>query len=151
MNTKLTKGKFGKFSRIAALSSAAASVLLIGIIPPAAAATTVYPSCSKSGFTGTIRIDYVKSNSRQTRILGVSYRINKGSNNGGNKANVYYNDNGTLPLTKFGTSRGIQDNQWHYLGGNYNTGPANGMSIKFVFDKSLSGDPDCSTYIRLPI
>jgi hypothetical protein len=35
MNTNLIKGKFGQFSRIAAFGSATASLLFIGIIPPA--------------------------------------------------------------------------------------------------------------------
>jgi hypothetical protein len=144
------KERFGKFSHIAAIGSAAASLLFLGIIP-ASAATSTYPSCSKSGFSGTIRIDYEKINTAQARIFEVSYRINKGSNSGGNNANVYYADNGTLPVKKFGTSFGIQDNQWHYLGGVYTTGTLNGISIKFVFDKSSASDPSCSTYIRLPI
>ena len=140
------KGKFGKFSRMAAIGSTAASLLFIGIIPASAAA--VYPSCSKDGFSGTIRIDYTRINTGQARILGVFYRINKGRNSGGNKANVYYTDNGTLPLKKFGTSQGFQDNQWRYLGGNYTTTSLNGMAITFIFDKSLANDPQCSTYIR---
>jgi hypothetical protein len=144
------KGKFGKFSHIAAIGFGAASLLFIGIIP-ASAATSTYPSCSKSGFTGTIRIDYEKIGTGRARIFEVSYRINKGSNSGGNKANVYYTDNGTLPVKKFNTSSGIQNNQWNYLGGVYTTSTFNGIAIKFVFDKSRASDPSCSTYIRLPI
>ena len=145
------KKKIGKFIHIAAIGSATASLSFIGIIPPASAATSTYPSCSKGGFSGTIRIDYEKISTGRARIFEVSYRINKGSNRGGNNANVYYTDNGTLPVTRFNTSSGIQDNQWNYLGGVYTTSTSNGIAIKFIFDKSNASDPSCSTYIYLPI
>lgn len=120
----------------------------IALTPATAdAAVTREYSCSKGGFTGTIRLDYNQGlNGRIGSIIEVSYKINKGKNSGGNKANVGYSDGGNLPITKFYTGAGIQDNKWHYLGGSYTRG-GGAISANFVFDKSFASDPSCKVNI----
>lgn len=119
----------------------------IALTPATANAATSYYSCSKGGFTGTIRLDYNQGlNGRIGSIIEVSYKINKGSNRGGNNANVGYSDGGTLPIKKFYTGAGIQDNNWHYLGGSYTRGGGS-IQANFVFDKSFASDPSCHKYI----
>jgi hypothetical protein len=121
------------------------------LLPSLAWADSVFPSCSKGGFTGTIAIDYAPDGGG-ARVSGVSYKIKKGKNSGGNRANVYYSDNGSLPAKKFGTSFGKQDNKAHsiFRGGSYSTSKHSGISIHFVFDKSRARDPSCSIYYRIP-
>jgi hypothetical protein len=59
---------------------------------------------SAGGFTGTIRVDYNQGIGKNaSSIIEVSYKINKGANKGGNKANVIYSDGGTLPIKTFNT------------------------------------------------
>ncbi|WP_375512940.1 hypothetical protein [uncultured Nostoc sp.] len=120
----------------------------IALTPATAnAAVTREYSCSKGGFTGTIRLDYNQGlNGRIGSILEVSYKINKGSNRGGNSANVGYSDGGTLPIKRFYTSTGIQNNQWNYLGGSYSRGGGS-ISANFIFDKSFASDPSCKINI----
>jgi hypothetical protein len=74
----------------------------------------------------------------------VLYKINKGSNRGGNHANVNWSDYGVVPTKRLSTGdNGIQDNRFHYLGGYYSRGYGD-TGIVFVFDKSLAADPSCS-------
>jgi hypothetical protein len=107
--------------------------------------------CEAGGFTGTIRINFnVSSSGRVDRIRSVAYKINKGNNSGGNKANITFSDGGTLPSKNFNSGdKGIQDNEWHYLniGEGYTRGNG-GVSVRFVFDKRGS-DPSCTKNIRL--
>lgn len=124
------------------LAVAGASVLVLaGMAQPAQAATTHTKSCSKGGFTGTIRVTYTVSSRTVHRI---EYKINKGSNKGGNNANVYWSDGGLLPALTASTTTGVQDNKWHTLReANYTRG-SGGTAARFIFDKSLANDPECS-------
>jgi hypothetical protein len=103
---------------------------------------------SAGGFTGTIRVDYNQGIGKNaSSIIEVSYKINKGANKGGNKANVIYSDGGTLPIKTFNTGdAGIQNNQWNYLGGSYSRGFGS-VAAKFIFDKSRASDPSCTVKI----
>ena len=108
-------------------------------------------SCTKGGFTGTIRLDYQRGGPFNTvgLIYEVSYKINKGGNRGGNSANVSYGDYANAPKTEFATGDdGIQDNQWHYLGGPYSRASGD-IGAKFIFDKSFAPDPSCGLTIPL--
>ncbi|MBN3889754.1 MULTISPECIES: hypothetical protein [unclassified Nostoc] len=129
----------------AAMSIACSSIALISAT--ADAATREY-SCRAGGFTGTIRVDYNQGIGRNaSSIIEVSYKINKGSNKGGNKANVTYSDGGTLPIKRFNTGdAGIQNNQWNYLGGSYTRGYGS-VAARFIFDKSRASDPSCRVNI----
>lgn len=119
----------------------------IALTPTTANAVISYYSCSKGGFTGTIIIDHTPG-----KFLGpvvrINYKIDKGRNRGGNKANVSYGDYGFLPSTQFNTGdAGIQDNKQHYLGGPYIAGGGE-IRAGFVFDKSFASDPSCSIRIQ---
>lgn len=104
--------------------------------------------CSAGGFTGYIFFNYTKRPSSST-IERIEYKIEKGSNKGGNEADVSWADGGTLPSTYFKTNKGIQDGNWHYLGGNYHRGTG-GLGAAFVFDKSNANDPSCNINIGNP-
>lgn len=108
---------------------------------PAYAAVTTTSSCSAGGFTGYIRTS--TSTASAGTVYSVEYRIDKGSNSGGNKANVVWYDYATTPTKTASTGSGVQDNGWHtLLSTNYYRGTG-GAAFKFVFDKSLS-DPTCN-------
>jgi hypothetical protein len=156
MNIKQIKENFVPFSCMM-LIGATVSSLLISASPASAALTTLVSGCRAGGFSGKIRINYERVGTRKgfairgIRVREVLYRIEKGNNQGGNKANVGFTDNGTLPVVRFYTGdRGIQDGRWHRLGGNYNTSGSNGTSFKFVFDKSLASDPRCEAFLKYP-
>lgn len=120
----------------------------IALTPTTADAVISYYLCSKGGFTGTIIIDHTPSGRFLGPVVRINYKINKRSNRGGNKANVYYVDNGFLPAKRFNTGdAGIQDNNQHYLGGPYIAG-GEGINARFVFDKSFAPDPSCSIRIQ---
>lgn len=150
MVNSLTDRQIRKATNRFVTGTAAMAVACSGIalIPAPAEAVTRNYSCSAGGFTGTIRVDYNQGIGRNaSSIIEVSYKINKGSNKGGNKANVGYSDGGTLPIKKFYTGdAGIQDNQWHYLGGSYSRGFGS-VAARFVFDKSRASDPSCNVKI----
>lgn len=140
--------------RIAAVASAAA--VCVAVVPGAAEAntaissTTTY-SCSAGGFTGWVKIAYsgVRLDNGaivHRTIRQIDYKIYKGTNRGGNSANVYWTDGGTLPAKTASTGSGIQDNSWHrLLTTDYNRGSGQ-SSFKFVFDKSYATDPSCGKY-----
>lgn len=110
---------------------------------------TRYSSCRSGGFVGTIQVKFIRLPSGGTLINQIHYRINKGRNSGGNKANVSWGDYGTLPPTIFRTGdSGIQDSRYHYLGGRYRRGSGD-VGARFTFDKSLAGDPSCAVRLRL--
>ncbi|GAA1959757.1 hypothetical protein GCM10009798_19190 [Nocardioides panacihumi] len=105
------------------------------------AAESFWPtkSCTKGGFTGYVRVAHVG-----TMVTAVQYKIFKGSNSGGNNANVDWVDGGIAPSKHFSTDSGIQDNAWHTLSNvDYYRG-SGGTSMKFVFDKSGATDPSCT-------
>ncbi|MHC5748536.1 MAG: hypothetical protein ACYTXT_43190 [Nostoc sp.] len=119
----------------------------IALTPVRANAVISYYSCSKGGFTGTIIIDHTPGKYLGP-VVRINYKINKGRNSGGNKANVYYTDYGFLPSKQFSTGdAGIQDNKQHYLAGPHISGGGN-IYARFVFDKSYASDPSCSIKIQ---
>lgn len=104
-------------------------------------------SCNAGGFKGTIQVDFLQPYpGRASYIYDILYKIDKGRNSGGNKANVEWGDGGTLPTRVFTTSAGIQNNRFHYLGGNYSRG-SGGTSTRFIFDKR-GNDPRCTVQIK---
>jgi len=103
--------------------------------------------CSASGFTGYLKLTYSGSTPRKN--VRLYYRITKGGNSGGNKANVYVNDNGIAPTLKLSNhDDGIQDGKWHAYYGPYNRGYG-GFTVQFVFDRSKASDPRCSVSPRI--
>jgi prepilin-type processing-associated H-X9-DG protein len=101
-------------------------------------------SCNAGGFIGTIKVTWIPSSSGiGGDVTDISYKIDKGGNSGGNKANIGWVDGGVAPVKRLGTSRGIQDNAYHSIGGSYGTG-SGGRGAGFVFDKSLASDPRCT-------
>jgi hypothetical protein len=89
------------------------------------------------------------SSTRAEYIYTIGYRLDKGSNRGGNSANVWVTDNGVLPAKQFSTGdNGIQDNSVHYIGANYSRGSGY-ISANFIFDKSFAPDPRCSHQINI--
>lgn len=121
----------------------------IALTPATAVAVIRDYSCSKGGFTGTLKIDYKYNKLGMAgSITRINYKINKGTNRGGNKANVSYSDGGTLPFTTFSIDNtGIQDGEWRYLGGPYSRGSGS-VGARFVFDKSFAPDPSCRIHIK---
>lgn len=127
---------------VAALSSLG---MLPAIIGQAAATTNIRSNftCSISGFTGNFRVqdDSVHGSG------STYYRIYKGSNTGGNNANVNLIDEGisnggTFPSYSLATA--IQDSHWHFYGAH-----ASGAGkVQFIFDKSGASDPRCDGSLR---
>lgn len=124
------------------------------LLPTPSSAAVTRPAirnyyCGAGGFTGTIQVHFLQPFPGYANYIHyVYYKIDKGRNSGGNKANVTWSDGGTLPRTIFYTGdSGIQDNRYHYLGGNYRRG-SGGTGARFIFDKSLSGDPSCTINVR---
>lgn len=107
-------------------------------------------SCIVDGFKGTILIDFRgPSSTRAEYIYSIGYQIDKGSNNGGNSANVWVTDNGVLPAREsFTGDNGIQDNRVHYISGGYSRGSGS-ISAGFIFDKSWASDPSCNPMIDI--
>ncbi len=106
-------------------------------------------SCSVGGFKGTIKINFLgPSPYKAVRIDKIFYKIDKTDNRGGNNANVSVSDYGPTPTKVFYTDRGIQDNNFQYLGGGY-LRDSGYIGADFIFDKSYASDPICSPYINL--
>lgn len=122
-----------------------ATCMLVATGGPASADPYLTLSCSTGGFTGTVRVEYIRQSNGREYVPQVSYLISKGGNSGGNQADVYFNDGGTAPAKNFVTANGIQDGRWHVLSsGSYYR--LNGYTnVTFVFDKSFASDPRCST------
>jgi hypothetical protein len=131
------------------LSAVAGAILVVAsgvaVVSPAYADVTQTVSCTDGGFTGSFRVRSSMTQGAGT-VYELEYKINKGSQSGGNNANVYWNDGGVQPTLVATTTTGIQDNAWHTLrSANYSRG-VGGNSFKFIFDKSNAGDPDCTKY-----
>lgn len=127
-----------------ALLAVAGSLLLVPAMaqPAAAAPVKIIKECKKGGFTGKVRVTYTKS---KRKVHRVEYKINKGDNRGGHSANVTWWDWEEDGAVSGRTDEGIQNNKWHTLREkNYKRGKNGDATIKFIFDKSLSGDPECS-------
>jgi hypothetical protein len=121
-----------------------ATSMLVAVGGPASADPYMTLTCSSGGFTGTVRVEYIRQGGGREFIPQVSYRISRGGNSGGNQADVYFNDGGTLPAKNFLTNHGIQDGQWHRLSsGSYYRGDGY-TNVTFIFDRSFASDPRCS-------
>ncbi|MEH2045465.1 hypothetical protein [Nostoc sp.] len=120
----------------------------IALTPTTANAVISYYSCSKGGFTGTIVIDHTPSGKFIGPVVRINYKIDKGRNRGGNKANIYYDDKGAFTQITTGDAS-IQDNNQHELGGPYIPGRQRILAT-FIFDKSSAPDPSCSITIQAP-
>lgn len=116
-----------------------------GLAPPAHAAISErYDSCSAGGFTGTVRVVISRTAGQNDKVVQISYRIDKGSQPGGNSANVGWKDYGVLPPLEAYTASGKQDNRWHVLReADYYRGSGDAGG-RFVFDKSRAADPSCT-------
>lgn len=139
-----------------AVSTAAAVVATLGLMSGATpaqalpAGTYVY-SCYSGGFTGSIRVT-VSSPSAQNvaTVYQVHYRILKGSNSGGNQANVYFTDDTSLPgIYYYSGDNGIQDGNYHYVTGNYGHAGPRAATARFIFDKANATDPECTVSVRI--
>jgi hypothetical protein len=124
--------------------SAMACAALVGTISPAqAAALTQIKSCSAGGFTGYFEV-------YQPGGVGTSayfyYRINKGSQSGGNNANVNVSDGRYNPIVeRYSADSMIQDNAYHRMTWIPSGGGYGGMNAQFIFDLKDNPDPRCNT------
>lgn len=127
-----------------ALAVGVTAVLLGGLASPAYAATTSRTaSCTAGGFTGYMRVTFDGPSFSTTAVRRIEYRINKGSNSGGNKADVTWSDGGVAPTLWASTSWAKQDNVWHTLRETDYRRGSGGIGTLMVFDKSGT-DPRCS-------
>jgi len=124
------------------LACIAAIALIVSSIVFAASADAAVQnkSCSAGGFTGWITLS--SSN--------IQYRIYKGSNRGGNSANVNMSDFNANPPSHWNSPDNlIQDNAYHIL-----RGPIGGydgindVSFGIIFDKSGAPDPSCGVVFK---
>ena len=127
-----------------ALGLVVASLATAAAASPAHAATTSRTaSCSAGGFTGYMRVTFDAPSFSSTTVRRIEYRINKGSNTGGNKADVAWSDGGVAPTLWATTSSAVQDNRWHTLReADYGRG-SGGVGTSMIFDKRGT-DPRCS-------
>jgi hypothetical protein len=137
---------------IAVLATCGALAISLSVAAPANASTHyVTRSCSKDGFTGWLWFAYATNSAGHATYIGqIKYRIYKGSNSGGNEADVDFNDNTTPQNPDFWTNNGVQDNLWHLLGGDYYRPGSGAVGVHFTFDKSWAIDPECGIFIPLP-
>jgi hypothetical protein len=134
--------------RVMLAGAVLAGATLVASAMPAHADPYVTMSCSTGGFTGTVRVEYIRQSSGREYIPRVSYKIDKGGNSGGNKADVFFSDGGTLPAIHFSTPNGVQNSQWQQLSGMTYTRGNGYTQASFVFDKSWVPDPQCTTSAR---
>lgn len=131
----------------AALAAVVLVLSTLTLQAPASAAEKVKTgSCKAVGFTGYARVTYDGST-----VKRVEYRINKGKNKGGNKANVVWTD-AVLPnrvQAKTGDN-GKQDNKWHTLREkDYKRSTNRGATMQFTFD-TRGHDPMCVAIVWKP-
>jgi hypothetical protein len=95
-------------------------------------------------FLGQVRFKW-KASDDQVLFEKVEYRIDRGSNAGGNKANVYI-AMFSGGVHGFETDQGFQDNAWRTLSSNFGVPRSNWiiLSCRFVFDRSNHPDPEGS-------
>lgn len=104
----------------------------------AAATRSITLHCGASGFNGYMELDMTSSGSY------LWYKITKGSNKGGNHANIYFSDGGINPILNLANNdNGVQDGYWHLYYGPYTRGYG-GLGVEFVFDRSNASDPRCT-------
>ncbi|MDZ8094152.1 MAG: hypothetical protein RMZ42_19820 [Nostoc sp. DedQUE05] len=123
----------------------------IALTPTTADAVIRTHLCRADGFTGRIIIDYETNSStgKISFVNRINYQIDKGSNDGGNRANVDYIASRPGSDLKYSTGdAAIQDNQQHYLGGPYYVQGNEEINAYFIFDKSRASDPRCSIAIQ---
>ncbi|MGH3757782.1 hypothetical protein [Actinophytocola sp.] len=101
-----------------------------------------YRHCATAGFHGELRFWYVY-NGEYVRYVGrIEYRINKGTESGGNEANIWWGDHAGPGIQ---TDAAIQDNQWHTFGGDYYRSSRAEVDLTFQFDRSWPiPDPYCT-------
>ena len=121
-------------------ATAAAALVFVGTVPGAGAATAER-SCSVHGFVGTIRLVQARAGAPITFY----YKIGKGTNPGGNKANVNLTFD-TEPSTHWYIPDAmIQDDAFHRLA---TFGPqAVPVGVSFVFDLAHAPDPSCGVWV----
>jgi hypothetical protein len=125
-------------------ATALAAGLSVALAGTAHADPTVYLTCSKDGYTGTLRIDYIQRAGGTEYVPGgVSFRITPGSRAGTN-ADVVFTDGGTIPARSYSTGTARQDGQWRTLSSAAYTRGNGTSTVQFVFDKSFSTDPRCT-------
>ena len=130
-------------SRRAIAAAVASAPIALFLSAPPADASTIF-GCSAGGFTGTLDFTNTYSN------VDIYYKINKGTNVGGNHANIYVTDNGEIPpLSLQNNDDGIQDGLYHLYYGPYQRSGGT-VTFKFVFDKSNATDPSCSGSHSIP-
>lgn len=147
--TVMTKKRFAvALAAVAAMASSPAQANAGEVSGPGVLADPIaHRTCTAGGFQGDLRFPYRMSSGKVHYVGKIEYRIYKGSNKGGNSANVSWYDEATGG--EFSTGSGIQDGQWHTLGGNYYRTHKDGVSFVFVFDKSLADDPQCNGWFTM--
>lgn len=133
-----------KTSRAAVVGMMVAGSVLLAS-PAQATDYTVYNHCYGGGFTGSIRVQ-LRVESGEMLVREVAYKINKGTNSGGNRADVRWFDrggNGSILAMDY-TGSGIQDGAWHVLRSADYVRVGGNNYADFTFDKS-GYDPYCST------
>jgi hypothetical protein len=117
------------------VATAVFSSIVLFAIPQSAWATAINKSCSSHGFTAWITLRNVSP--------GWDYRINKGSNSGGNHANVDITNGNALPPSTWNSPDSlVQDNAYHSLG--YLSGETRNYGVLVIFDLANNPDPRCS-------
>jgi hypothetical protein len=120
-------------------------------VQSASAATWYTGSCSTKGFRGYHGILASYLGKGKYRVYRVQYKINKGSNWGGNNADVDMyvasHNNPVYGSKHFRTTTAKQDNKWHVLREadftiDLDTSYSGGH---FVFDWSAHRDPICNS------
>jgi len=95
-------------------------------------------------FLGQVRFRW-KASDDQVLFEKVEYRIDRGTNAGGNNANVYV-AMFSGGVHGFETDQGFQDNTWRTLSVNFGVPRSSWiiLSCRFVFDRSNHPDPEGS-------
>jgi hypothetical protein len=106
---------------------------------------TVYLTATTAGFVGELRVNFRRFEQRLEIILE-QYRIDKGTNEGGNSANISFTARGQYgELTINSPDSLIQDGTWKTYNkhGVLDVKNSRGAEFKalFIFDKSDGGDP----------
>ncbi|WP_323161913.1 hypothetical protein [Pseudomonas fluorescens] len=124
--------------------------------PEVASWTTVYLRSSTEGFSSELRLRFQKVGT-QVSVQTETYKIDKGGNQGGNKANINLNVKGNAGgekqlnsddnLYQDGVSRPYQK---HFTIDVRNSSSLS-MSALTIFDKSGGGDPRSTAFATFPI
>ncbi|MFM9380889.1 hypothetical protein [Pseudomonas sp. UV AK001] len=124
--------------------------------PEAVGWTTTYLTSSTEGFRSELRLRFQKVGT-QVNVQTETYKIDKGNNQGGNKANINLNVKGNAGgekqlnsgdnLHQDGVSRLYEK---HFT---INVGNSSSLSMSAltIFDKSGGGDPRSTAFATFPI